>query len=167
MKNVDGGTTSHASRRRYGVDGMAESVAFDFPPRGSALSIDLLDRFFGGHSTLRPHRASPMKMITVVSRPLHSSSLAVVLVRQLDAIRVLPLPFVFLGKNLFEPSRLSLRRVLVHRCRVMKDDKLLAAAVTPQRAHLLERWCLLSRLTLLDRHCFHPLPFYSAVRIAL
>jgi len=65
----------------------------------------------------------------------------------------------FLGKNLFEPERMSLRRFLVHECRVMKDDKLLAATVTPKRAHLLENWCPLSHLTLLDRRCFHLLIF--------
>ncbi len=77
------------------------------------------------------------------------------LVRQLDVIRVLPLPFVFFGKNFFEPLRLSLRRVLVHECGVMKYHKLLAATVTPKRAHLFESWRPLSHLALLDRHCFH------------
>jgi hypothetical protein len=79
---------------------------------------------------------------------------------------VLPLPFVFLGKNLFEPSRLSLRRILVRRCGVMKDDELLAAAVTPKRTHLLESGCPHSRLTLFERHCFHRLIFYLPVRSA-
>jgi len=66
---------------------------------------------------------------------------------------VLPLSFVFLGKNLFEPLCLSLRRFLIHE--LLKDGELLAATVTPKRAHFLESWCPLSRLTLLDRHCFH------------
>src|SRR5450755_4223327 len=44
----------------------------------------------------------------------------------------------------------------------MTDAELLAATVTPQSAHLLEIWCSLSRLTLLDRHCFHRLTFYLA-----
>ena len=52
---------------------------------------------------------------------------------------MLPFPFVFLGKNLFEPLRLSFRRFLVRDCGIMKDDELLAATVTPKRAHLLER----------------------------
>src|SRR5262249_39985792 len=44
----------------------------------------------------------------------------------------------------------------------MKEDELLATTVTPQCAHFLESWCLLSRLTLLNRHCPHSLTFYSA-----
>jgi len=101
-------------------------------------------------------------------RPFHSNSRGV-LVRQLDAIRVLPLPFVFLGKNLFEPSRLSLRRFPVRNCGVMKDDELLAATVTPKRTHLLEGGCSLPHLTLFERHCLHPfhrLIFYLDVHIA-
>jgi hypothetical protein len=50
---------------------------------------------------------------------------------------------------------LSLRRFLIRESGIMKDDKLLAATVTPQRAHVLESWCQLSRLPLLDRHCSH------------
>src|SRR5256885_16797704 len=100
-----------------------------------------------------------------VTRRFRSNSLWA-LVWQLDAIRVLPVPFVFLGKNLFEPSRLSLRRFLVRHCGVMKDDELLSATVTPKRTHLLESGCPLSRLTLFERHCFHRLIFYLAVRIA-
>ena len=68
---------------------------------------------------------------------------------------MLPFSFVFLGKNLFEPLRLSCRRSVVHERRVMKDDELLAATVTPKYAHFLESWCLLLCLTLLDRHGFH------------
>jgi len=48
------------------------------------------------------------------------------LVRQLDAVRVLALPFVFLGKNLFEPLCLSLRRFLIDESEVLKDGELLA-----------------------------------------
>ncbi len=77
------------------------------------------------------------------------------LFRQLDTVRVLPFPLVFLGKNLFEPLRLSLRRFLIHESGFMKNDELLAANVTPKCAHFLESWCPLSRLTLLDRHCSH------------
>ena len=68
---------------------------------------------------------------------------------------MLAILFVFLGKNSLQPVRLSLRHVLVHECGVMKDDELLSAPVTPQRAHFLECWCPLSRLTFLDGHCFH------------
>jgi hypothetical protein len=50
---------------------------------------------------------------------------------------------------------LLLRRFLVGESGVMKDRELLATTVTPERAHLLESWCPLSHLTLLDRHCFH------------
>lgn len=84
------------------------------------------------------------------------------LIRQLDSIRVLPFPFVLLGKNLFEPVRLSLSGCLVCECGIMKDDELLTAPVTPKSAHLFEIWCPLSPLTLLDRHCVHRLSFYLA-----
>ena len=68
---------------------------------------------------------------------------------------MLALPFVFLGKNLFEPLCLSLRRFLIHESEVLKDGELLAATVTPKRAHFLACWCPFFRLTFLDRHCFH------------
>ena len=84
------------------------------------------------------------------------------LIRQLDLIRVLPFPFVLLGKNLLEPVRLSLSSCLVCECGIMKDAELLTATVTPQSAHFFEIWCPLSPLTLLDRHCVHRLTFYLA-----
>ncbi len=77
-----------------------------------------------------------------------------------------PFPFVFLGKNPFEPVCLPLCSFLITECRVLKDNELLAATVTPKRAHFLESWCSLSHLTLLDRNCFHPLIFYLALCIA-
>ena len=97
------------------------------------------------------------ELIVDVIRRLHSLTPYSIqlLIRQLDSIRVLPFPFVLLGKNLFEPVRLSRSSCLVHECGIMKDDELLTATVTPKSAHLLEIWCSLSRLTLLDRHCFH------------
>ena len=78
---------------------------------------------------------------------------------------MLPFPFVFLGKNLFEPLRLSCRRLVVHESWVMKDDELFAATVTPKRAHFPETWCPLSCLTLLDRDCIHRLIFYLAAGV--
>jgi hypothetical protein len=84
------------------------------------------------------------------------------LIRQLDSIRVLPFPFVLLGKSLFEPVRLSLSGCLVCECGIMKDDELLTAPVTPKSAHFFEIWCPLSSLTLLDRYCVHRLTFYLA-----
>jgi len=47
----------------------------------------------------------------------------------------------------------------------MKDDELLTTTITPECAHFLESWCLLSRLTLLDRHCPHSLTFYPAAAV--
>jgi hypothetical protein len=104
--------------------------------------------------------------VTVVTQAISLKTLTENLIGQLNTVRVFPLAFVFLGKNFFEPLRLSLRRFLVHECGVMKDDKLLAALVTPHRAHLLGCWRLLSHLTHLDRYCFHRLTFYPDVRIA-
>jgi hypothetical protein len=60
---------------------------------------------------------------------------------------MLAFPFVFLGKNLFEPLRLSCRCSVVRKSRLMKDDELLAATVTPKRAHFLESWCPVFGLT--------------------
>jgi hypothetical protein len=68
---------------------------------------------------------------------------------------MLPFPLVFLGKNSLQPVCLLLRCVLVHQCGVMKDYELLSATVTPKRAHFREGCRPLSRLSLLDRHCFH------------
>ena len=78
---------------------------------------------------------------------------------------MLPFPFVFLGKNFFEPVRLSLSHCLVCECGVVKDDEHFATTVTPKSAHFLEIWSRLSRLTFLDRHCFHCLTFYLATWI--
>jgi hypothetical protein len=53
----------------------------------------------------------------------------------LDATRVLPFTFVFLGKNLFEPMRLSVSGGLVRACGMMKEDELFTTNVAPQSAH--------------------------------
>jgi len=81
---------------------------------------------------------------------------------QLNSVWMLLFSLVFLGKNLLKPPGLSLCRFLIHTRRVLKNDEILAAAVTPKRAHFHESWCLHSRLTLLDRHCFHSLTLYLA-----
>ena len=73
-------------------------------------------------------------------------------------------PFVFLGKNFFEPLRLSSRCFLVHKRGIMKHDELLPASITPKGAHLREIRRSFPRLPLLDRHCFHHGTFYLAVR---
>lgn len=77
---------------------------------------------------------------------------------------MLPLPFVFLGKNLFEPERLSRGDALICEGGIMPEDKLLTASITAKRAHLPEMRRSLSHLTLLDRHRFHRLTFYLGVR---
>ena len=104
------------------------------------------------------------ELIVDVIRRLHSLTPYSIqlLIRQLDSIRVLPFPFVLLGKNLFEPVRLSLSSCLICECGIMKDAELLTATVTPKSAHFFEIWCPLSPLTLLDRHCVHRLTFYLA-----
>jgi hypothetical protein len=75
---------------------------------------------------------------------------------------VFPLPFVLFGENLFQPVRLTRRRTVVNKDGIVKNGELLTATVAPQSAHLLEFWCALSRLTLLDRHRFHRMIFYLA-----
>ena len=67
---------------------------------------------------------------------------------QLNSAWMLRDTLVFLCKNLLKPLGLSLCRFLIHTRRVLKDDELLATAVTPKRAHFHEIWCLHSRLTL-------------------
>jgi hypothetical protein len=84
------------------------------------------------------------------------------LVWQLDSIRVLPFPFVLLGKNLFQPVRLPLGNRLVHEGGIMKHGELLAATVTAKGAHFRESRCPFSGLTLLDCYCLHRLTFYLA-----
>jgi hypothetical protein len=79
---------------------------------------------------------------------------------------VLPLPFVLLGKNPFQPVRLPLGDRFVHEGRVMKHGELLAATFTAKDAHFLESRCPLSGLTVLDRHCPHRLTFYPAAHPA-
>ena len=59
------------------------------------------------------------------------------LVWQLDSIWVLPFPFVLLGKNFSEPVRLSFCNCLIHEGGIMKNDELLAAAVTTKSTHFL------------------------------
>ena len=84
------------------------------------------------------------------------------LIRELDSVRVPLFSLVFLGKNLLKPLGLSLRHFLIHTRGVLKDNEILAADVTPKRAHFHESWCLHSRLILLDRYCFHSLTLYLA-----
>jgi len=82
------------------------------------------------------------------------------LVGQLNSIGMFPGSFVLFGQNLFQPERLSLCGGLVHGCGIMKDDELLTTAVTTKGAHFFAVVCPLSRLTLLNGHCIHPLTFY-------
>jgi hypothetical protein len=89
------------------------------------------------------------------------------LVRQLDSVRVFGFAFVFLGKNLFEPTRLLLCDCLVYAGGIMKDDELLTATITSEGAHLLEVGRSLSRLTFLDRYSLHALTFYLSAHSSL
>jgi len=77
---------------------------------------------------------------------------------------MLPFAFVLFGKNFYEPMGLSLSDTPIQKCRIMSDDKFLAAIVTPKGAHLREIRRSLPRLTLLDCHCLHHLTFYPAER---
>jgi len=72
---------------------------------------------------------------------------------------VLGAAFVLLRKNLFEPPRLVLSAAFVNERGILKYNELLPAAVTPEKAHLLEVRCSLFRLTFLDRHCSHDMTF--------
>jgi len=70
---------------------------------------------------------------------------------------VLPFAFVLLGKNLFEPMCLTLSDCLIHKCRIVENDKYLTAIVAAKSTHLCKGGCTLSRLTSLYRHCSHRL----------
>ena len=68
---------------------------------------------------------------------------------------MLSFAFVLLGKNFFEPMGLMLSDCLIHKCRIVKDDKFLAAMVTAKSTHLYKAGRTLSRLTFLYRYGFH------------
>jgi hypothetical protein len=70
---------------------------------------------------------------------------------------VLPVPFVLVGENLFEPMSLALSDDLVHECGIVLDDKFLTATVTPKSTHLLKAGRPLSHLTFFDGYCSHRL----------
>jgi len=95
----------------------------------------------------------PFQFFPPFSHPLTAAICR--LFRQLDSIRVLSLAFVFLGKNLFKPMGLMLSDCLIHKVRVVKDDKFLAAMVTPKCAHLCKLGRTLSRLPFLYRYGSH------------
>jgi hypothetical protein len=60
------------------------------------------------------------------------------LVRQFDLVPVLLVAFVLFSKNLFEPVGLLLGAPLICKRLLVICDELLAAGVTPQRAHSLK-----------------------------
>src|SRR5579864_7565123 len=95
----------------------------------------------------------PFQFFPPLSHPPHRGDCR--LFRQLDSIRVLSLAFVFLGKNLFKPMGLMLSDCLIHKVRVVKDDKFLAAMVTAKCAHLCKLGRTLSRLPFLYRYGSH------------
>ena len=97
-----------------------------------------------------------MSELTTITHSLTPVA-SVRLFRQLDSIRVLPFPFVLLGKNLFEPMRLTLSDCLIHKCRIVEDDKSLTAIVAAKSTHLCKGGRTLSRLTFLYSYCSHRL----------
>jgi hypothetical protein len=52
-------------------------------------------------------------------------------IRQFDPVGMLPIPFVFLGKDFFEPICLPVGDRFIHECRRMIDDEVVAACVAP------------------------------------
>jgi hypothetical protein len=73
---------------------------------------------------------------------------------------VLLIPLVLFRENLFEPMGLLVSDPLIHERRLVSDDELLAASITPQGTHFLELRRLLSALPLFYCHCPH-LPNFS------
>ena len=68
---------------------------------------------------------------------------------------MLPFAFALLGKNFFEPMCLTLSHCLIHKCRLVEDDKSLTAMVAAKSTHLCKGGRTLSRLTFLYRYCSH------------
>jgi hypothetical protein len=66
---------------------------------------------------------------------------------------VLPVALVLFRENLLKPLSLLLGNPLIRRLRIVTDDELLAAAVAPERSHLLEACSFLSAALL---HCYRP-----------
>jgi len=79
--------------------------------------------------------------------------------RQFNSVGVLLVALVLFRKNLFEPMRLFLSEPLIYEGRMVIDEELLAATLTPKRSHFPEAHCLFSTLTLLYCHCPHLLNF--------
>jgi hypothetical protein len=65
-------------------------------------------------------------------------------VRQFDSVGVLPFALVLFRQDFFEPPCLLFGKPLIHGLRRVADDELLAAAVAPERSHLLEACSFLS-----------------------
>ena len=63
---------------------------------------------------------------------------------------------VLFRQDFFQPLCLLFCKPLIHRFRVVADEELLAATVTPERSHLLKAGCSLAA-TLFYRHCLHVL----------
>ena len=82
-------------------------------------------------------QCKPYRMVTVVNTITLTPVASVRLFRQLDSIRVLPFAFVLLAKNFFEPMCLTLSDSLIHKCRIVEDDKCLTAIVAAKSTHLL------------------------------
>ena len=98
---------------------------------------------------------SHIRMVTVVNTITLTPVASVGLFRQLDSIRVLPFAFVLLGKNFVGPMSLTLSDSLIHKCRIVEDDKCLTAIVAAKSTHLCKGGRTLSRLTFLYRYCSH------------
>jgi hypothetical protein len=60
------------------------------------------------------------------------------LIGQFDSVGVLPVALVLFRQDFFEPPCLLLGNLLIRGLRIVADDELLAAAVAPERSHLLE-----------------------------
>src|SRR6267143_5576778 len=73
---------------------------------------------------------------------------------------------VLFRQDLFQPLCLLFCDPLIYRFWVVADEELLAAAVTPERSHLLEAYGFLAA-TLFYRHCLHVLILdYLAILLA-
>jgi hypothetical protein len=68
---------------------------------------------------------------------------------------MLPFPFVFFGKDLFQPLSLTFRELLIHEAGIVEDREFLAATITPKSTHFQKAGSGLANLTFLDGYCSH------------
>src|ERR1700686_2865990 len=84
-------------------------------------------------------------------------------VRQFYSVSMFLVALVLFCKNLFEPACLFFGNPLIRECRIVTNDKFLAATVTPERSHFPQVGCFLSYLPFLYSPGLHLLSFSNGM----